>query len=107
MLDDPEKTQHLINALRAEVPFEVRLTPTLLRHLQSRSSMAASSARHLVRSISYAGDEGGILCHLDAGNGQEVLIVSLTHLNVPASVSVAADAAAYQKRRIKRLKKLG
>jgi hypothetical protein len=107
MLDDPEKTQHLLRALRAELPFEVRLAPTLARHLQSRLPTVVSSDRHLVRGISYAGDEGGIVCHLDAGNGQEVLVVSLTHLHVPASVSVAAEAAVYQKRRIKRLKKLG
>ena len=107
MLDDPEKTQHLLSALRAELPFEVRLAPTLVRHLQSTSPTAASSDRHLVRGISYAGDEGGIVCHLDPGNGREVLVVSLTHLHVPASVPVAAEAAAYQRRRIKRLKKVG
>lgn len=107
MLDDPAKTQRLLEILRAHLPFEVRLIPMLVRELQSRSLAVDTAERHLVRDIYYAGDEGGIVCHLDPGNGQEVLVVSLTHLHVPAFVPVAAGVAAYQKRRIKKLKKLG
>jgi len=107
MLDDLAKTQHLLEALRAHLPFEVRLTPMLVRDLRSRSLAANPADRHLVRDIYYLGDEGGIVCHLDPGDGREVLVVSLTHLHVPAFVPVAAEVAAYQKRRIKKLKKLG
>ncbi len=107
MIDDPAKTQHLLEALRARLPFEVRLTPILVRELRSRSLAANTADRHLVRDLYYLGDEGGIVCHLDPGNGREVLVVSLTHLHVPAFVPVATEVAAYQKRRIKKLKKLG
>lgn len=107
MLDDPAKTQRLLEILRAHLPFEVRLTATLVRELRSRSLTVAMGDRHLVRDISYAGDDGGIVCHLDSGGRGEVLIVSLTHLFVPALVPVSAEVAAYQKHRIKKLKKLG
>ena len=107
MLDDFETTQELLTALRACLPFEVRLTPALLSHLRSRAESATMAERQLVREVSYLGDEGGIVCHLDGGGGREVVIASLTHLQVPAAVPVAAAVARYQKHRIKRLRKLG
>lgn len=106
MIDDPVKTQHLLENLRANLPFEIRLTPALARHLRSQSLTADAKDRHVVRDVSYVGDEGGIICHLDPGEGQEVIVASLTHLHVPVTVPVAAEVAVYLKRRIKRLKKL-
>ena len=106
MLDDPDKTERLLVLLEAQLPFEVRLTPILMQELKSRSVAAVSADKHLVTWISYAGDEGGIMCRVESGEGREGLVVSLTHLFVPASVPVAAEIAAYQKHRIKKLKKL-
>jgi hypothetical protein len=34
MLDKPEKTHQLLAALRAAVPFEVELTPSVIAHLR-------------------------------------------------------------------------
>jgi hypothetical protein len=34
ILDNPEKTLRLLDALRAAAPFEVELAPTVLKHLQ-------------------------------------------------------------------------
>jgi hypothetical protein len=36
MLDDFEKAQELLTAMRECLPFEVRLTPALAAHLRSR-----------------------------------------------------------------------
>jgi hypothetical protein len=106
MLDDPEKTDQLLTRMRAHLPFEVRLLPELVRHLRSESVAVVPGKRPLVWDVSYAGDEGGIVCHLDPGESEEALVVSLTHLYVPATVPVAREVAAYQKHRIKKLKKL-
>ena len=106
MIDDAEKTERLIALIQAHLPFEVRLAPVLLRQLKAQSVAAASAPRHIVRGVSYAGDEGGIICQVDSGDGREGLFVSLTHLLVPATVPVAPEAATYQKHRIKKLKKL-
>ena len=38
---------------------------------------------HTVSDLSYAGDQGGIVCHIVPPEKQEVLVVSLTQLHVP------------------------
>ena len=57
--------------------------------------------------ISCAGDEGGIMCHLVQPEGERRLVVSLTHIDVPRSMSLARAVDAYQKHRVKKLKKQG
>jgi hypothetical protein len=54
-----------------------------------------------VSNLSYAGDEGGIVCHTEA------LVVSLTHVRVPRAMPLAAAVADYQKHRVKKLKVQG
>jgi len=107
MLDDPEKTERLLLALRAALPFDVRLTPMLAEHLRSRAVAADARSRHRVTEVSYLGDEGGIVCHLDPGGGRDVILASLTHLLVPPTHPLAVDVARSQKHRIKKLNKQG
>lgn len=107
MLDNPETTERLLTALRVALPFEVRLTPMLAEHLQSRRIAIDAQTRHVVTEVSYLGDEGGIVCHLDPGGGREVILASLTHLLMPQTNALAAEVARYQKHRIKKLKKQG
>ena len=64
--------------------------------------------RHIVSDLSYAGDEGGIVCHmLPSEEGEGALVVSLTQVHVPRSLPFAAAVADYQKHRVKKLKKQG
>ncbi len=107
MIDDHDKTQRLLAALRRNLPFEVRLAPALVRHLRSQAPPIEAPVRLLVRELHYAGDEGGIVCELDLGDGKNALFASLTHLIVPSSHPAAAEAARYQNDRIKRLRKRG
>ena len=107
MIDDQDKTQRLLAVLKRHVPFEVRLGPELVRHLTSQSPPIALPARPTVRELHYAGDEGGIVCALDLADGKNMLSVSLTHVIVPPPHPAAAEAARYQKHRIKRLRRLG
>jgi hypothetical protein len=57
-----------------------------------------------VTRISYAGDEGRIVCRLafgsEAGNAA---FVSITHLRFDPRLPLAREIAAYQKHRVKRL----
>jgi hypothetical protein len=64
MLDNPEKTARLLTALKAAVPFEIELTPAVAKHLQAENADSAYQARQRVSDVSYAGDEGGIVCHI-------------------------------------------
>jgi hypothetical protein len=104
MLDNPEKTARLLAALKAAAPFKVDLTPPVLRCLQEDVAIAAQ-ARQVVSDLSYAGDEGGILCHIVPPEKREALFVSLTHVRVPHSMPLASAVVDYQKHRVKKLKK--
>jgi hypothetical protein len=107
MLDDPKKTDRLMAELRAAVPFEVELTPWLIQHLKTQHVDVANAAEHVVSDLSYAGDEGGIVCHIAPAAAREVLVVSLTHVRVPRSLPFAVAVTQYQKHRVKKLKKQG
>jgi hypothetical protein len=107
MLDNPEKTTRLLTALKAAVPFEVEVLPSVIKNLQSENLTIANPARQLVSDLSYAGDEGGIVCHIVPEGKSEALIMSLTHVRVPRTNPLAAATIDYQKHRIKKLKKQG
>ena len=59
-----------------------------------------------MRDVSYDGDEGGILCHVEPKDSARVLVVSLTHLRLRRSLPFVAAVFDYQKHRTKKLKKL-
>ena len=105
MLDHPEKTARLLADLKAAVPFKVVLTPQLAAHLRAEQVAAAVQTEHTVSDLSYAGDEGGIVCHLANAGG--AIAVSLTHVLVPRSMPISSAVLRYQKHRVKKLKKQG
>ena len=107
MLDHPDKTTKLLAALKAAVPFEVELTEWLVKQLRAQHHAGADQKHHTVSDLSYAGDEGGIVCHIVPPEKQEVLVVSLTQVHVPRAMPLAAAIADYQKHRVKKLKKQG
>jgi hypothetical protein len=108
MLDHPGKTSKLLATLKTAVPFEVALTEQLLKYLQDQYNSAADRSFYTVSDVSYAGDDGGIVCHIVPPEKQEaVVIVSLTKVRVPRSMPFAAAVADYQKHRVKKLKKQG
>lgn len=105
MLDKPEKTRQLLTALKAALPFEVELTPSLIAHLRAQHVAATVEPKQIVSEISYAGDHGGIVCHIAPEEGRDVIIVSLTHVRMHRSLPLAAAVFDYQKHRVKKLKK--
>jgi hypothetical protein len=82
-------------------------TPLVAKHLKPENVASADQSRQRVSDVSYAGDEGGIVCHILSPGKQEALIVSLTNVRVPRSMSPAAAVADYQKHRVKKLRKQG
>jgi hypothetical protein len=101
MLDHPDKTTKLLAALKAAVPFEVELTEWLVKQLRAQHHAGADQKHHTVSDLSYAGDQGGIVCHIVPPEKQEVLVVSLTQVHVPRAMPLAAAIADYQKHRVK------
>jgi hypothetical protein len=104
MIDDPEKTAELLQILQDAVPFGVAATPSLSALLKSTLPDIAPDARFDLVEVTYAGDPGGIMCRIKSEGGASA-IVSLTHLRVHAKLPFAASVYAYQKHRVKKLRK--
>jgi hypothetical protein len=107
MIDNPEKTARLLAALKQAVPFKVELVPSLVNYLLAQHVAIAEQTEHVVSDLSYAGDEGGIVCHMVRSEEREGLVVSLTQVRVPRSMPLAAAVADYHNHRVKKLKKQG
>jgi hypothetical protein len=107
MLDNPEKTARLMIAMKAALPFEVELTSSTIAYLRTQYIPYNVKPMQTVAKVSYAGDEGGILCHLQPEDTENVIIVSLTHVRIHRSLPLAAAVFDYQKHRVKKLKKQG
>jgi hypothetical protein len=107
MLDNPEKTARLVAALKAAVPFEVELPATFTEHLRDEN-LADLNLMHPVWDLSYADDDGGIMCHMARSEETgRALFISLTYVRVPHSMPLARAVADYQKHRVKKIKKQG
>ena len=107
MLDHPEKTEKLMTAMKAALPFEVELTLSAIAYLRAQHIANNVKPMQMISKVFYAGDEGGILCHIQAEETEKVIVISLTHLRMHRSHSLAAAVFDYQKHRVKKLKKQG
>lgn len=106
MIDHPEITQRLISKLNEALPLAARLTPELQDLLRRKTSSPTIPAHATVTWISYAGDEGGIVCKLDLGPGVEnAAFTSITHLRLDPRSPLAREIAAYQKHRVKHIQR--
>lgn len=79
----------------------------LVTWLRARADFADITPRCTITKINYMGDPGGIACGLDFGldAGRAGPVVSLTHLSFDIRHPLSREVAAYQKHRIKRLRK--
>ena len=84
MIDEPEKTRQLVARLMAALPFDVDLTSELLATLKQSPSCGALERRQAVSNLSYMGDDGGIMCHIQPPNDANPIVTSITHVRVPA-----------------------
>jgi hypothetical protein len=107
VIDNPIQVEQLVPKLRAALPLSATASPPLLATLKERSPGIDLPARCRITQINYVGDEGGIVCQLDFGieGGREVFFASITHLTLDPRLPLAREIAAYQKHRIKRLRR--
>jgi hypothetical protein len=104
MIDNPARAERLLARLQAVLPVSARVTPEVAATLRARNPKHEISSPCKITWISYAGDEGGIVCRLNFGEETEnAAFVSITHLRFDARHPLARDIAAYQKHRVKRL----
>jgi len=108
VIDNQDQVERLLRKLTEVLPLSALATPALMANLRGRSSAAKITLDCKVTEVMYAGDEGGIMCHLtfDEEEREEVFVfVSITHLAFDRRLPVAREIAAYQKHRIKRIRR--
>jgi hypothetical protein len=105
MIDTIETVERLVAKLNGALPIPARITPELQASLcqQTGGTVPAQCA---VTWITYMGDQGGIVCKLDLGsNAAKEAFISITHLRFDPRLTLAREITAYQKRRVKRLRR--
>ena len=107
MIDNAAQVEQLIAKLRAALPLSATVSPAMLAQLQEQSPDLDLPPRCQITWIHYAGDEGGIVCKLDFGTEDDraVFVVSITYLTFDRRLPLAREIAAYQKHRVKRLRR--
>ena len=108
MIDHPDQVGRLLARMRAALPMPARMTPRLLATVQEQDPGTPMVAACRITKVDYAGDEGGIVCHLARDGGDEdgkLIVTSITHLEFYPRRPLAREIAAYQKHRIKRLRR--
>lgn len=106
MIDNPVHVERLLARLQAALPLPARVTPELAGTLRANDTTTNITPACSITWVSYAGDEGGIMCRLDFGQeSQSPAVVSITHLHFDARLPLAREIAAYQKHRVKHLQR--
>jgi hypothetical protein len=105
-IDNPTTAMALLDRLKAALPLPARLTPELQESLSRANDDKPVPAGCTIIGLRYMGDEGGIVCKLDLGPAiDNEAHVSITHLRFDARLPLARAIAAYQKHRVKRLRR--
>lgn len=109
MVDDPAKMERLLERLKRSLPFSAILSPPAAAMINEQSGCRDVPPRCEVTQLHYAGDEGGIVCGLSLAidTGDRMLFISITHLLFDRRFPLAREITAYQKHRIKRMRRLG
>jgi len=104
VIDNPVQMQRLLAQLQAALPVPARATPELAAMLKAQNISNAASAATII-AASYAGDEGGIMCRLEIPASENAVHVSITHLRFDPRLPITREITAYQKHRLKNLKR--
>ena len=104
MIDNPIQMQCLLAQLQAALPLPARATPELVAILKTQNIADAASMANLT-AVNYAGDEGGIMCRLEIPPNENAVYASITHLRFDTRLPVAREITAYQKHRVKHLRR--
>ena len=101
---DDEPALPVLALLQEALPLPARATPELAAMLQMQN-ITNTASTGTITAVNYAGDEGGIICHLEIPANENAVYVSITHLCFDPRVPVAREITAYQKHRVKHLKR--
>lgn len=104
MLDDRAMVDQLMAEMREHLPIPALPSKQLVRTLREQGVKIKLDRVLFIQGVHYLGDEGGISCDvIPAASAKEVLVISLTHLRIPADHALAAAVEAYQRLRVRRI----
>ena len=109
MIDDPDQVARLLDRMRAALPLPARMTPRLLATVRDQDPATPLAAACRGTRVDYAADEGRIVCHLARDGSDEkgkLIVTSISHLEFDPRLPFAREIAAYQKHRVKRLRRI-
>ena len=93
MLDKPAQTVHLVDLLKAAVPFDVELPISTLERLKVSNPSLTIAGTETVFQIAYEPGHGGIICLIRPAGTNDLIATSLTHVRVHRSQPFAAAVA--------------
>lgn len=103
-IDDPEEVEYLLAGLEALLPCEARFEERNWKQLVKQMDVLRGKRNEVtIEKLSYAGDFGGIMCHLKVK--EQSIVCSLTHLRFRPNFPLSKEITDYQKQRVKKLKK--
>ena len=106
MIDNPGQAERLLTRLQAALPVPAHMTPELAATLRTSETAMEIPAACSIIALHYTGNEGGIVCQLDVATATgNVVYTSITHLRFDPRLPLAREIAAYQKHRVKRLRR--
>lgn len=104
MIDNYPKAMELIENIKTHLPITAYPTQNLLQLIQQKRINLSIDQDILIEDVMYMGDEGGICCSIRMQEGiKEVIITSLTHLNIPNNHPLSKEINDYKKKRINKL----
>jgi hypothetical protein len=106
MIDDPIAARELLADINDALPLSAHLTPEAQAKLRDQNASTPIPGDCTITGTYYMGDEGGILCKLDLGaDVEKQAFVSITHLRFDPRRPLSRKIIAYQKHRVKRLRR--
>ena len=106
MIDNPRQTERLLARLQAALPVPARMTPELAATLRTSETATEIPPGCSIIALHYGGDDGGIVCGLDVATATGNAVYTwITHLRFDPRLPLAREITAYQKHRVKRLRR--
>ena len=108
MIDNLRQVNRLLVKLEESLPIVASMSPQLAATIRGQATGTSYIPRQCeVTAVHYLGDEGGIICRFDlqGAEGPRGVLASITNLEFDPRQPFAADIAAYQKHRTKRLQR--
>ena len=106
-IDDPKQVEILLEKMERHLPIQAEIHRSTARYLIAQGVSIPPHRQVSIQQIFYHGDEGGIVCAISPPDSKEVVVISLTHLNIPYNHPLEKEIRAYQKARIRKLAEEG